>query len=134
MTMYPKTRPNIAANIVAALSLVVLCFAGCDVGGSEVKVIRVAPNDVVAGEKTEIRIVGAGFEWEYNAFTDTVTGEFEVKVGKQRLKNVEWIDTTELLATLPDDLEPGQHSVTVTAPQGEDTLDPAIRVLTADSE
>ena len=104
---------------LTALALCTLLVApAC---GSEVDVVYVEPNVVDAGAETEVRVFGSGFTWTYDAFSDTATATFEVRVSDRVIDGVEWIDAGELKVLLPADLDSGVHPVTVTVDGRSDT-------------
>ena len=108
-------------RILTAVTGGLLCVValGC---GQDVDILYVDPQIVDAGEPTELRVYGSGFVWTYDAFSDTASGEFTISVSDRVFDDVTWVDASELRVTLPADLGPGLHSVTVSVDGRSDVL------------
>jgi len=111
--------------------LTVVCVFGVFVSGcgdtAAVTIFVVEPAVVAAGETFVVR--GSGFEWDYNAFTDSVVGEFVVELDDVAADDVEWIDVTRVSARAPIDFAPSTVDVTVTGPRGSASAEDALTVV-----
>jgi hypothetical protein len=122
-----STLPTARAR-ACSVSVLLWCCAvpslfGCG-GANEVSIVVVEPRVVEAGDAFLVR--GSGFEWDYNAFTDAVVGNFTIELNDVAAENVEWIDATQLEARVPIDMPAGVVDVTVTGPRGSATEDDAL--------
>lgn len=117
--------------------LVRATFCGALLGGALLgtgcnpppEVVLVDPGTVEVASGVALLVRGNGFELDYNAFVGSVSGDFSVSIGGVDAGAVTWIDSAQLQATLPAEVETGAWSVTVTTSYGEDTLDDGLVVL-----
>lgn len=116
-------RPMVCALLVLAP----LSFAvGCG-DARAVTIVVVEPAVVAAGDTFVVR--GSGFEWDYNAFTDAVVGEFIVELDDVVAEDVEWIDVTRVSARAPADMALGIVDVSITGPRGSASSEDALTVV-----
>jgi hypothetical protein len=102
------------ALLVVTATLVVAAACG---PGEAPRVDDVEPPIGLEGTETAVTIRGAAFAWSYDAFGDTLQGEFAVEVGGEAASDVVWVDASTLEAVFPA-LDPGRYDVSVQTAHG----------------
>jgi len=128
---------NAAITMIRAAILALLTLTGCQCQPEEapLRLDGLEPASGHAGVQIPVTVLGEGFTPAVRvSYRDPNRSEvntvFEVRLGEHALIEIDYRDATHLSATVPPDLAPGEYTLHVRAPNGdEESLADAFEVL-----